>query len=145
MVEIPKGYKKGWSKKNLMECFLYNISREIHVWKILWQEGEIISCVKDGSMTIEAFINRFLDMLLYIPYIKDGNVKIQQFLGCLPPNFRERIEFDMPKILDTTLQKSRLFYEHGKLRHENINRSRDMYRTFSYNHKPGFNPLPYRK
>ena len=30
-----------------------------------------------GSMTMDAFINRFLDMLHYVPYIKDEKVKIQ--------------------------------------------------------------------
>ena len=62
---------------------------------------------------MDAFINIFLDLLHYVPYIKDEKVKIQQFLGCLPPNFRERIEFDMPKTLDTTLYNAKLFYEHG--------------------------------
>ena len=66
-----------------------------------------------GSMTMDAFINRFLDMLHYVPYIKDEKVKIQHFLGCIPPNFWERIEFDMTKTLDTTLHKARLCYEHG--------------------------------
>ena len=61
-----------------------------------------------GSMTMDAFINRFLDLLHYVPYIKDEKVKIQQFLGCLPPNFWERIEFNIPKTLDTTLHKARL-------------------------------------
>ena len=39
-----------------------------------------------GSMTMDAFINRFLDLLHCVPYIKDEKVKIQQFLGCFPPN-----------------------------------------------------------
>ena len=66
-----------------------------------------------GSMTMDAFINRFLDLLHYVPYIKEENVNIQQFLGCLAPSFRDKIEFDMPKTLDNTLHKSRLCYEHG--------------------------------
>ena len=98
-----------------------------------------------GSMTMDALINIFLDFLHYISYIKDKKVKIQQFLGCIHPNFRERIEFDMPKTLDTTLHKTTLFYEHGQLRQENINKSRDRSRTFLENRKPGFNPPPYRK
>ena len=98
-----------------------------------------------GSMTMDAFINRFLDMLHYVPYIKDEKVKIQQFIGCLPPKFRERIEFNMPKTLDTTLHKARIYYEHGKLRQENMNKNKDKSKNFSDNHKPGFNPPPYRK
>ena len=30
-----------------------------------------------GSMTMDVFINRFLDMLHYVLYIKDEKVKIQ--------------------------------------------------------------------
>ena len=75
------------------------------------------------SMTVDAFINIFLDLLHYVPYIKDEKVKIQHFLGCLPPNFRERISFEIPKNLDTTLQKASIFYEHGQLMQENIRRS----------------------
>ena len=43
--------------------------------------------LKMVSLTMDAFINIFLDLLHYVPYIKDANFKIQQFLGCLPPNF----------------------------------------------------------
>ena len=68
-----------------------------------------------GSMTMETFINRFLDLLHYVPYIKEEKVKIQQFLGCLPPSFQDNIEFDMPKNLDTTIHKAQIYYEHGQL------------------------------
>ena len=86
-----------------------------------------------GSMNMDAFINIFVDLLNYVPYIKDEKVKIQHFLGCLPPNFWERIEFDMTKTLDTTLHKARIFYEHAKLRQENLNRNINKYKNFSNN------------
>ena len=98
-----------------------------------------------GSITMDTIINIFLDLLHYVPYIKDEKVKIQQFLGCLPPNFQEWIEIDMPKTLDTTLHKDRVYYEHGQLRQENMNRNRDKSRNFSDNRKPDFNPPLYRK
>ena len=59
-----------------------------------------------GSMTMDAFINIFQDLLHYVPYIKEEKVKIQKFLGFLPPSFWDRIEFDMPKTLDTALHKA---------------------------------------
>ena len=96
-------------------------------------------------MTMDCFINIFLDMLHYVPYIKDKKVKIHLFLGCLPFNFWERIEFDMPKTLDTTLHKAIIFYEHGKLQQENMNRHRDKSKKFYDTHKPRFNPQPYKK
>ena len=73
------------------------------------------------SMTMDAFINRFLDTLHYVLYIKEEKVKLQYFLGCFPPSFQDRIEFNMRKTLDTTLHKATLCYEHGKLRQENQN------------------------
>ena len=51
----------------------------------------------------------------------------------------------MPKMLDTTLHKAILCYEHGNLSQENINRSRDKSRTFSNNRKLDFKPHPYQK
>ena len=98
-----------------------------------------------GSMNMDSFINILLDLLQYVPYIKDEKVKIQHFLGCFPPNVQERMEFDMPKTLETTLHKQRIFYEHGQLKKEKINKRRDRSRTFFDNHKPGFNPPPYKK
>ena len=76
-----------------------------------------------GSMTMDAFINRFLDLLHYAPYIKEQRVMIQQFLGCLPCNFQDKIEFKMAKYLDNKLHKARLCFEHGQLRQENENRN----------------------
>ena len=57
-------------------------------------------------------------MLHYVSYIKEEKVKIQQFLGCLPPSFWDRIEFNMPKALDTTLHKAQLCYELRKLQQQ---------------------------
>ena len=51
----------------------------------------------------------------------------------------------MPKNLDTTLHKSRLYYEHGQLRQENMKINRDKSKNFSNNCKLVFNPPPYRK
>ena len=75
----------------------------------------------------------------------DQKVKIKHFLGCIPPNFWERIEFDMPKTFDTTLHKSRLCYEHGQLTKENMKKNRDKFKNFSDNRKLGFNPPLYKK
>ena len=71
----------GWSKfrkifqeKYMSEIFFNRKVKEFHELRM-------------GSMTMDSFINRFLDMLHYVPYIKDGKVKIQQFLGCIPTNY----------------------------------------------------------
>ena len=66
-----------------------------------------------GSMTMDVFINKFLGMLHYVPYIQEEKVKIEQFLGCLPSSFQDKIQFDTRKTSDTTLHKARVYYEHG--------------------------------
>ena len=98
-----------------------------------------------GSITVDSFINIFLDLLHYVPYIKDEKVKIQQFLGCLPPNFLTRIKVEMLKTFETTLNKARICNQHRKLWWENINRRRNRSNMFSDNWKPSFNPPAYRK
>ena len=119
--------------------------RKIHVKRFFDCKVKQFHELCMGSMTMDTFINRFMDLVHYVPYIKEEKVNIQQFLGCLPPSFQERIEFDMPKTLDTALHKARLCYEHGKLRKENQNRNREKSRNFSDNCKLGSNPQPYRK
>ena len=96
-----------WSK-------LCKIFQEKYMLEILFdRKVKEFHELRMGFMTMDAFINRFIGLLHYVPYIKDEKVKIQQFLGCLPPSFWDRIEFNMPKNLDTTLDKARLYYEHG--------------------------------
>ena len=84
-----------FQEKYISERFFHRKVNEFHELKV-------------GSMTMDAFINIFLDLLHYVPYIKEKKVKIHQFLGCIPPNFRERIEVDMLKTSDTTLHKARI-------------------------------------
>ena len=71
-------FRKIFQDKYMSEIFLDRKVKEFHNL-----------CM--GSMTMDDFINIFLDMLRYVPCIKDKKVKIQSFLVCLPPNFSETI------------------------------------------------------
>ena len=62
-------------------------------------------------MTMEELINKFLDLLRFLPYIKEEKVKVERLLSCLPQAYNDRIEFDNRKTLDEELRKSRLCYE----------------------------------
>ena len=105
---IWSNFNKIFQEKYMSKIFFDREVKEFHESKM-------------SSLTMDSFINIFLDLLQYVPYIKDEKVNIQQFLGCIPPNFREKIEFERPKNIDTTLHKSRLCYEHGQLKQENMN------------------------
>jgi hypothetical protein len=37
-----------------------------------------------GQRTIDEFVNKFLELLRYVPYIKHEKVKMQQFISGLP-------------------------------------------------------------
>jgi hypothetical protein len=63
---------------------------------------------------MEDYANRFLELLRYVPYIRDEKVKMQCFLSGIPQSYQDRIEFDEPKNLEETIQKVKYCYEQAK-------------------------------
>ena len=47
--------------------------------------------LKLGSMTMEDYEKKFLEILNYADFIKDEKVKIQRFLSGLPEYYRDKI------------------------------------------------------
>jgi hypothetical protein len=47
--------------------------------------------LKLGSMTIDEYERSFLELLKYVPFIKDEAVKIQRYLSGLPPPIGDKI------------------------------------------------------
>ena len=60
-----------------------------------------------GQLTIEEYINKFLELIRYVPYIKDEKLKVQQFISGLPQSYWNKIEFDEPRTLEDTIWKAR--------------------------------------
>lgn len=46
-----------------------------------------------GCMTDDEYASRFLELLRYVPYLKDEKAKIQIFINGLPKTYKDRIEF----------------------------------------------------
>jgi hypothetical protein len=65
-------------------------------------------------MAMEDLINKFLEVLRFVPYIQEDKVKIQRFLSCLPQSYKDRIEFDNPKSLSEVFRKERMCYDQYK-------------------------------
>ena len=57
-------FRKIFQEKYMSEIFFNKIVKESHELRM-------------GSMTMDDFINIFLDLLHYVPYIKQEKVKIQ--------------------------------------------------------------------
>ena len=49
-----------------------------------------------GSMTEEEYTTKLLELLRYVPYLKDEKAKFQRFLIVFPLEFRDWIEYDEP-------------------------------------------------
>ena len=63
---------------------------------------------------MDDLINKFLELLRFVPYIKEDKVKIQQFLSCLPQSYKDIIEFENTKTLNEVFRKARMYYDQYK-------------------------------
>jgi hypothetical protein len=70
--------------------------------------------LRPGSANIEEYEKKFLGLLKYVVFIKDDKVKIQRFLSGLTLFYKEKIQYDEPKILTETIRKAKYLYEQGK-------------------------------
>ena len=77
-------FKKLFKKQYLSESYYERNTKQFYELKL-------------GQKTMEDFINKFLDLLRYVPYIKEEKVKVQRFLSCLPQSYKDQIEFDNPQ------------------------------------------------
>jgi hypothetical protein len=67
--------------------------------------------LKLGSMTIDEYERRFLELLKYVPFIKDETVKIQRYMSGLPSPISEKIQYDDPKAMEETTRREKFLYE----------------------------------
>jgi hypothetical protein len=72
--------------------------------------------LKLGSMTIDEYERRFLELLKYVSFIKDDTVKLQRYLSGLPPFISDKIQYDDPKTLEETLRKDKFLYDQHRER-----------------------------
>jgi hypothetical protein len=47
--------------------------------------------LKIGNMTIDEYERKFLELLKYVPFIKEETVKIQRYLSGIPPSIDDKI------------------------------------------------------
>jgi hypothetical protein len=87
-----KRFEKYFRKKYLSKRYFDEKAKEFYELKL-------------GQLTIEEYVNRFLDLLRYVPYIKAEKAKAQHFISGLPKEYQNRIEFDEPKTLEDTIRK----------------------------------------
>ena len=67
--------------------------------------------LKLGSMTIDEYERNFLELLKYVPFIKDEAIKIQRYLSGLPPSIGDKIKYDDPKTMEETIRRVKFLYK----------------------------------
>ena len=58
-----------------------------------------------GSMTDDEYTSRLLELLRYVPYLKEEKAKIQRFISGSPVAYRDQIELDEPRSLEESIHK----------------------------------------
>jgi hypothetical protein len=69
-----KRFEKYFRKQYLEEKYMDGKNKEFYELRM-------------GKLTIDEFVNKFLELLRYVPYIKDEKVKMQRFISGLPQNY----------------------------------------------------------
>jgi hypothetical protein len=67
--------------------------------------------LKMGNMTIDEYERSFLELLKYVPLVKDEAVKIHRYLSGLPPSIGDKIQYDDPKTMEETIRREKCLYE----------------------------------
>jgi hypothetical protein len=62
-------------------------------------------------MTIDEYEIRLLELLKYVSFIKDEQVKIQKYLSGMPSFISDRIQYDDPKALEVTIRRDKFLYD----------------------------------
>jgi hypothetical protein len=62
---------------------------------------------KLGSISIDEYERIFLDLLKYVPFIKDDIVKIQRYLSGLSSSISDKIQYDDPKTMEETIRREK--------------------------------------
>ena len=63
------------------------------------------------GMIMEEYERRFLDLMRYVDFIEDENVKIQRFLSGMPSFYKNKIQYDDPRSLEEATRRSKCLYE----------------------------------
>jgi hypothetical protein len=93
-----KEFKRYFEKKYLTKRYYDRKMKEFFELKL-------------GSMTMDEYERSFLELLKYVPFIKDEAVKIQRYLSGLPPSIGDKIQYDDPKTMEEMIRREKCLYE----------------------------------
>jgi hypothetical protein len=91
-------FKRYFEKKYLIKRYYDKKMKELFELKL-------------GSMTIDEYERRFLELMKYVSFMKDETVEIQRYLSGFPSFISEKIQYDDPKTLEETIRRAKCLYD----------------------------------
>jgi hypothetical protein len=70
--------------------------------------------LKLGSLSIDDYERRFLELLKYVSFIKDEAAKIQRYLSGLPSFISDKIRYDDPKTMEEMIRREKFLFNQQK-------------------------------
>ena len=67
--------------------------------------------LKLDNKTIDEYEWNFLELMKYVPFIKDKSIKIQRYMSRLPPPIGDKIQCDDPKTMEETIRRAKCLFE----------------------------------
>eukprot|EP00253_Pinus_taeda_P005757 PITA_05757 len=89
----------------------FNLKGKEDIW---WEDVKNFKGIQMGSMIDDEYTNRFLELLRYVPYLKEEKAKVQIFISGLPVAYRDWIEFDEPRLLEEVIRMLKHCYKQSK-------------------------------
>lgn len=96
-------FKRLFRKKYLSERYYDNEDKDFYELRM-------------GSMTYEEYTIKFLELLRYVPYLKDEKAKVQRFVSGLPLTFKYHIKYDEPRSLEEFIGKLKTIMSNQSVR-----------------------------
>jgi hypothetical protein len=96
-----RDFKRYFQKKYLTKCYYDRKMKEFFKLKL-------------GSMIIDEYERIFLELLKYVPFIKDEKVKIKRYLSWFPSFISDKIQYDKPRMLEETIRCTKCLYENQR-------------------------------
>lgn len=69
-----------------------------------------------GSMSNEEYTRIFLELLRYVPYLREEKTEVHRYISGFSVSYRDKIEFDEPRSLEEAIRKLKHCYEQSKRR-----------------------------
>ena len=76
-------------------------------------------------MTIKDFVTKFVNLMRYVPYLREEKEKVHQFMRCLPQSYKDKFQFLNANTMDEIIRHTNLCYSEFKKRCESTKTSQN--------------------